>query len=452
MEYDAGFYVMPKDKIIRQNRSPSLNNPIFKDEIVFNGKISPRYIDEADRFIPLRNNQLIEKIQYDILRGNRSNYKKRKQIEYDYALQQCLFGVYSPKPLTFSKFKHMHVDLSKKLPKMQSINQKIDEHIIFDYLLDAPALINDYYTNILDWIDDEVVVIALDKKVYSRNMKSSQVDLLIETTSPIHSVKVNHEKSIISIGLLDGPIEIWDIHTLTKLQTFSDHQSHVTSLAWNEDILTSGSRSGNIYNFDIRSSMHKISSFDFHKSAICTIKWSPNNQYFASGGNDDKVCIWSFKRDEPYTIFEEHQGAVKAIAWSPHNSSVIASGGGARDKMLKIWNINNKQCINDVNTDKQICALVWLKYSNFILSADGYGTQQYDIKVWKYPKLIQQTSIKGHSDRILHLMENPSQTLIASASTDESIKIHKILQPFIHNKKNCKKQRMFALKNNLKIR
>jgi len=39
----------------------------------------------------------------------------------------------------------------------------------------------------------------------------------------------------------------------------------------------------------------------------------------ASGGNDNKLLIWSLhKSTSPQAKFSSHLAAVKAIAWSPH--------------------------------------------------------------------------------------------------------------------------------------
>ena len=49
------------------------------------------------------------------------------------------------------------------------------------------------------------------------------------------------------------------------------------------------------------------------------MKWSPDEQQLASGGNDNKLLIWSKNNYQKALVkFNEHQAAVKAIAWSPH--------------------------------------------------------------------------------------------------------------------------------------
>jgi cell division cycle 20-like protein 1 (cofactor of APC complex) len=55
-----------------------------------------------------------------------------------------------------------------------------------------------------------------------------------------------------------------------------------------------------------------------HKQEVCGLKWSFDEQQLASGGNDNKLMVWSLNSDQALAKFSEHTAAVKAIGWSPH--------------------------------------------------------------------------------------------------------------------------------------
>lgn len=55
-----------------------------------------------------------------------------------------------------------------------------------------------------------------------------------------------------------------------------------------------------------------------HKQEVCGLKWSFDNQQLASGGNDNKLMLWSIHSDQAQAKFSQHRAAVKAIGWSPH--------------------------------------------------------------------------------------------------------------------------------------
>jgi len=58
----------------------------------------------------------------------------------------------------------------------------------------------------------------------------------------------------------------------------------------------------------------------------------------ASGGNDNKLIVWSLKKANRLHTFTNHLAAVKALAWSPHQYNLLASGGGTADRCIRLWN------------------------------------------------------------------------------------------------------------------
>jgi cell division cycle 20-like protein 1 (cofactor of APC complex) len=75
-----------------------------------------------------------------------------------------------------------------------------------------------------------------------------------------------------------------------------------------------------------------------HTQEICGLKWSLDHQYLASGGNDNKVVVWS-AGGQVLNKFSDHKAAVKAIAWSPSQHGLLATGGGTADRMIKMRNV-----------------------------------------------------------------------------------------------------------------
>lgn len=122
---------------------------------------------------------------------------------------------------------------------------------------------------------------------------------------------------------------------------------------------------------------------------MCGLKWSgeggPGAANLASGGNDNKVCIWDLRGsrrrttstgasasggsaagsgtedagpgDSPLWKFHEHTAAVKALAWDPHVSGVLATGGGTQDKHIRFWNVINGSMLNELDTGSQVSSL-----------------------------------------------------------------------------------------------
>lgn len=121
----------------------------------------------------------------------------------------------------------------------------------------------------------------------------------------------------------------------------SGHQSRVSSLSWNQYILSSGSRDGTIHHSDVRVAQHLVSRSAGHSQEVCGLSWSPDGRLLASGGNDNLLCVWSaaggecYADGQPARTITQHQAAVRAVAWCPWQPAVLASGGGTNDRCIK---------------------------------------------------------------------------------------------------------------------
>jgi cell division cycle 20-like protein 1 (cofactor of APC complex) len=78
----------------------------------------------------------------------------------------------------------------------------------------------------------------------------------------------------------------------------------------------------------------------------------------ATGGNDNKLSLFSLKKMEMLTEWTQHRAAVKAIAFNPTDPT-ITSGGGSADRKLRIFSLQTLEMLNEVDTGSQICNMVY---------------------------------------------------------------------------------------------
>ncbi|MBL4643322.1 MAG: 2OG-Fe(II) oxygenase [Flavobacteriaceae bacterium] len=141
------------------------------------------------------------------------------------------------------------------------------------------------------------------------------------------------DKEIIASSSEDGSIKIWDCKTEKSTNTFFEDCS-IISLAYNSQKrqLISGNLNGEI---SIRTlskdyQQEDIKTFKAHLGIIRTIKIIDRNQ-FATGGEDNKVKIWSL--DEQLISELQHQNFVQSIELLDGKSIISASYDGT----IKTW-------------------------------------------------------------------------------------------------------------------
>lgn len=123
-----------------------------------------------------------------------------------------------------------------------------------------------------------------------------------------------------------------------SVNKLNGHSGRIGSLNWGKNLLASGSKDGNIGVWDPR--FGNVNRYRAHSQEICGLKWSPDGRYIASGGNDNKLLVYSHEKQSELIKFYEHTAAIKAIGWCPSNPSILASGGGTIDRCLRFFSLN----------------------------------------------------------------------------------------------------------------
>lgn len=291
-------------------------------------------------------------------------------------------------------------------------------------VLDAPSLADDFYYDLVDWSSTDMLAVALGKSIFLTDNTSGDVVHLCDTENEYTSLSWVGAGSHLAIGQANGLVEIYDVVKRKCIRTLSGHKDRVACLSWNNHILTSGSRDRSILHRDVRVPDSFFERIETHSQEVCGLKWNPESNKLASGGNDNMVYVYDGTSRSPVLKFEEHTAAVKALAWSPHKRGILASGGGTADRKLKTWNVNTGFKVNEVDTGSQVCNMIWSKNTDEIVTSHGYS--RYNLTLWDYPTMNPVAILKGHSFRVLHLTLSADGTTVVSGAGDETLRYWKI--------------------------
>lgn len=288
-------------------------------------------------------------------------------------------------------------------------------------VLDAPDLADDFYLNLVDWGAKNLLGVALGRSVYLWHATTASVNKLCDVDEGDRVTSINWIKqgTHLAIGTNSGLVQIWDVEEHKKVRTMTGHLQRVGSLAWNEHLLSSGSRDRTILHRDVRVADHYIEKLTGHRQEVCGLRWNPEENQLASGSNDNRLFVWDGMSKMPTYKFE-HVAAVKAIAWSPHQRGILASGGGTADRRIRFWNTITGQHLSDIDTGSQVCNLAWSKNSNELVSTHGYSQNQ--VMVWKYPTMQQVAALTGHTYRVLYLAVSPDGRTVVTGAGDETLR------------------------------
>lgn len=271
------------------------------------------------------------------------------------------------------------------------------------------------------------------------------------TSMSFSSVEGGH--AILAIGRADGRITLWS--PFDKDPRFdSDQPAPVSSVcfsqrpfkrgsirdpeikAWTEYLLI-GDETGHVYLYAIEwpdqtdrdlynwhGSMTLLARLTVHTQQICGLAWSPDGEFFATGGNDNALFLFETRKilrpsaaDVPSSVRVRSGGsaaaeplpgqgnvisvvlgqqshhwtlnaAVKALAFCPWQPSLLAAGGGSNDRCIHFYHALSGACLAIIDCAAQVTSLVWSKTRREIAATFGFAQPDhaYRVAVFSWPE------------------------------------------------------------------
>ena len=287
-------------------------------------------------------------------------------------------------------------------------------------VLDACYLQDDFYINVLDWSKGNSISIGLNNIVYQWNFVSQEVFKVFETSQEQDEISsVSHDLLSNSLILSTnfGTALLFD-EQLRQIRSFRTSQDRVgvSSLRGNQLLL--GDKLGRVFRYDIRQKS-PVHIYEHHSQEVCGLKWSPNGEYFASGGNENKLLVHSTRIEEPIFHFK-HKAAVRAIGWSTRKPKQLATGAGTADRKLRLFDMNKMKLEKEKETGSQICSLAFSPISNELYTSHGFS--ENEINIWDSRSLEKKVSLKAHTARVLFMALSPDGNVLASGAGDETLR------------------------------
>lgn len=156
-------------------------------------------------------------------------------------------------------------------------------------------------------------------------------------------------------------------------------------------------------------------SLRVHSKFVYDVRYSPNDERFASAGADGKVYVFDGKTGDQVYEIDAHKGSIFSISWSPDSSQFITSSA---DYSCKIWDANTGSLIREwLSSDKkQLVGTVW-PTKDLIIVVNSKGNLTYlnpsDCKVID--------TIYGHQRSITAATLSPDATHFYTASYDGTV-------------------------------
>ena len=250
------------------------------------------------------------------------------------------------------------------------------------------TLLIDYSSN-----DCKINKINFEKKA-GNNFISNNLDTNNDENSQnnpriICNKFMNNENKKFLSSTINGDLFLFDLNKNSTDVILNHYDSPLYTFDILNEVVFMGEESGRIEVIDIRESHINNKNIYYlyshpGKNEICKTIFSRMNNFVISGGNDNNGLIFDFRN---YKIIKSisHKGAIKGLSINL-NENYLISGGGNKDKMIKLWDLKKLKQVSETKANSQITAIEFIN-NNTVFTSFGYNENMSAVYSLDYDEL-----------------------------------------------------------------
>lgn len=213
-----------------------------------------------------------------------------------------------------------------------------------------------------------------------------------------------------------GQFTLWNGASFNYESITQVHDDSIRAMSYshNGQALVSTDKAGWIKYFTPH--LTNIHGFQGHREACHGVAWSPNNEWFVTGGDDGLVKIWNYRAAETERELSGHGWDVRCVDWHPTKGLVVS---GSKDMLVKFWDPRTGKDLSTLHSHKAVVnACTWNPDGNIVATAGGDNViRLFDIRTFR-----ELESMKGHTKEVNCLEWHPiHHSLLCSGDAAGSI-------------------------------
>ena len=217
-------------------------------------------------------------------------------------------------------------------------------------------------------------------------------------------------------GSKDFTINIWNLISLTRVCTISNHFGGTTCLAMvDNNTYLSSHADGMLALRYLSTDNYKIMSG--HTGSIKCMVASKDKRIAASGSYDCTIRVWNILTADCATILTGHDAVVWSVAISGDNS-LLASGGD--DSTVRIWSLLENCCLHHIACPANIKCVAFSLNDKVMIA--GAHCSENQLKAWNSTTGECILNYKGHTHAVMCMKVVDGCTFI-TGSRDGTVKV-----------------------------
>ncbi len=204
--------------------------------------------------------------------------------------------------------------------------------------------------------------------------------------------------------------DIWDLEDDRPLRSaLNGCYDGICSLAWSSDLkfLASGSYDGALRIWDTEAGQ-LFHTIEGHTDIVSDMTWSPDAKKLATVSLDQTIHLWRITDEGVHKILELFSLG-NNVVWSPDGSEIVSS----IDDTVYIWDaVTGELREGLVGHSAPISCLAWSPDGQIVVS----GSSDNNIRLWEAKTGTEVRLLQGHTDAIISLSFSADGSILASMS------------------------------------
>ncbi|TMQ35780.1 MAG: hypothetical protein E6K70_00350 [Planctomycetota bacterium] len=171
---------------------------------------------------------------------------------------------------------------------------------------------------------------------------------------------------------------------------------------------------------DLRHLIFHRATLTGHAGEVRCLAIAPSGELLASGGADNRVCLWSLPDGKLLKTLDRHSGWINSLAITPDGRTLASA---RRDGHVCLWCLPGGRPLARLKGHKQ-------PVFNLAMSPDGTtlasGSSDATIRLWDVPARKLLATLKRHERGISALAISADGELLASASGDCTVRLWRL--------------------------
>ncbi len=291
------------------------------------------------------------------------------------------------------------------------------------YVYSEVRSVRDYWGPIMcaRWRKGGLISAGKDKLVKVWDTAGRLVRELRAHKEWVLALAVSPDESIVASAGMDGQIILWDPDTGTirrAISTSGTDFNHARCLSFHPGgrKIACGMREGSVYEFDITTGECTFKARGAER-LVHAVAYSPDGKFLAASGHE-VFHVWDTATQQLAKTIGKHEKAdINSLAWSA-GGDLIATGG--TDNLVKVWSWKKAGCVGLYrgHTMPVICVAFDHK-SEHIVSGDSNGIAY----VWDVKSGQKAATLEGHKISVRSADFSKDDSQIVTTSLDSTMRV-----------------------------